>query len=110
MPSAKDKNPEWRDTAVFTLAEVSPLIYDRPFPQDRRVCYALHFLGCCRFGEAAAARCRLYEPDDLIVPSRGQGERLPSNRSTFRLTMQHGSTGIHPGPSTTQGFWVGYRA
>jgi integrase len=145
LPSAKDKDPEWRDTAVFTLAEVATLIYDPAIPQDRRVCYALYFLGCTRFGEAAAARWRLYEPeleplgllriarsystrlkvekdtkaerprrvpvtsqlaailadwklrgwpamfgrkpepDDLIVPSRGQGERLPSNRSSSHM-------------------------
>ena len=145
LPSAKDKDPEWRDTAVFTLAEVSTLVYDPAIPQDRRVCYALYFLGSCRFGEAAAARWRLYEPeveplgllriarsystrlkaekdtkaerprrvpvtpqlaailadwkmhgwpamfgrkpepDDLIVPSRGQGERLPTNRSASHM-------------------------
>ena len=43
LPSAKDKDPEWRDTAVFSLAEVSTLVYDPTIPQDRRVCYALYF-------------------------------------------------------------------
>jgi len=145
LPSAKDKDPEWRDTAVFKLAEVATLVYDPAIPQDRRVCYALYFLGCMRFGEASAARWRHYEPelqplgllrvarsystrlkiekdtkaerprrvpvtpqlaailadwklrgwpamfgrkpkpDDLIVPSRGQGERLPSNRSANHM-------------------------
>ena len=34
------------------------LIYDIAIPQDRRVVYALEFLGCCRFGESAALRWR----------------------------------------------------
>jgi len=58
LPAAKDKDPEWRDTAVFTIAEVATLIYDIAIPQDRRVVYALEFLGCCRFGESAALRWR----------------------------------------------------
>jgi integrase len=145
LPAAKDKDPEWRDGAVFSLGEVATLIYDERIPQDRRVCYALYFLGCARFGEMAALRWRHYdadveplgllriarswstrlhiekdtkaerprkvpvtpqlaallaewklsgwpamfdrkpEPDDLIVPSRGQGERLPSNRSSSHM-------------------------
>jgi len=65
LPSAKDKDPEWRDRAVFDLAEVSTLVYDQAIPQDRRVCYALYFLGCTRFGEAAAIRWRHYDPVQL---------------------------------------------
>jgi hypothetical protein len=32
LPAAKDKDPEWRDTAVFTPAEVATLLYDPAIP------------------------------------------------------------------------------
>jgi integrase len=62
LPAARDKNPEWRDSAVFELWEVALLIADPRIPRDRRVLYALMFLGCCRFGEASALRWRHYDP------------------------------------------------
>lgn len=86
LPSAKDKDPEWRDTAVFHLGEVSTLIYDERIPYDRRVCYALYFLGCTRFGEASAARFRHYEPDleplGLLRIARSYSTRLKVEKDT----------------------------
>jgi hypothetical protein len=52
-----------RPLSYFSLAEVSTLLYDPAVPQDRRVCYALYFLGCTRFGEASALRWRHYESE-----------------------------------------------
>lgn len=145
LPAKKDKTPGWRDTAVFSAAEIEQLVLDARIPQDRRVFYALAFLGCTRFGETAALRWQHYdstlrplgrlqvlrsyntrhklekdtkqerprrvpvtpllakilaewklsgwarlfghppEPEDLIVPSRGQGERLPTYRSANHM-------------------------
>lgn len=62
LPQARDSDPEWRDTAIFELAEVALLVRDERIPEDRRVLYALEFLGCTRFGEASAIRWRSYEP------------------------------------------------
>lgn len=48
-----DANPEWRRSAVFTLAELEQLISDRRIPLDRRVMYGLQGIGGARHGEAA---------------------------------------------------------
>jgi integrase len=62
LPAARDAVPGWRDTAIFELSEVALLVHDERIPWDRRVLYALEFLGCCRFGEASALRWRHYDP------------------------------------------------
>jgi integrase len=71
---------------VFKLAEVATLVYDPAIPQDRRVCYALYFLGCMRFGEASAARWRHYEPDleplGLLRVARSYSTRLKLEKDT----------------------------
>lgn len=69
MPAVRDKDPGWRDTAIFTLAEVLQIVSDERIPQDRRVFYALLFLGCTRFGEAAELRWSDY---DATAKPRGK--------------------------------------
>jgi integrase len=61
LPKKRDKDPEWRTTAIFTRSEIELLISDERIPQDRRVFYALMFLTASRFGEAAALRWRHYD-------------------------------------------------
>jgi len=51
-----DKDPEWRNDAVFTREEVETIIADVRIPPDRRVVYALELLAGVRPGEAAALR------------------------------------------------------
>ncbi len=63
LPARVDADPEWRDTAVFTHAEIEALISDERIPEDRRVVYALLFFTGPRFGEAAALRWRSYQAD-----------------------------------------------
>lgn len=63
LPAVRDKDPGWRDTAVFTAEEVGLLVLDGRVPLDRRVFYALMFLGCARFGEASFLRWKHYRPD-----------------------------------------------
>jgi len=58
----KDKDPEWRPTAVFAREEVETIISCPEIPFDRRVCYALELLSGVRTGEAAALRWRHYDP------------------------------------------------
>lgn len=62
MPKKVDKDPTWRATAVFTHEEIEQLISDPRIPDDRRVFYALLFVGCHRFGEASAQRWGSYDP------------------------------------------------
>jgi integrase len=58
LPKKVDKDRTWRRTAVFTRDEVE-MIISAPVevvPEDRRVMYALLFVGAMRFGEAAALK------------------------------------------------------
>src|SRR5262249_44695346 len=60
--SAKiDKDPTWRSGAVFTREEVEQLISHERIPEDRRVFYAIAFLGGLRTGEVSALRFRPYD-------------------------------------------------
>ena len=62
LPKRVDKDPVWRDGAVFSHAEVEQIISDPRIPADRRVVYALLFLCGLRFGESAALRWEHYDP------------------------------------------------
>ncbi len=68
LPAVRDKDPAWRDTAIFTPEEVRLLVLDERVPLDRRVFHALMFLGCARFGEAAFLRWKHYRPDLRFRP------------------------------------------
>jgi integrase len=59
LPRKEDKEKGWRQRAGFTLAQAVKLTADPRIPEDRRVLYALRFLGGgLRPGEAANARWR----------------------------------------------------
>jgi len=63
LPEKKDKDRTWRRTAVFARDEVETIISAPPdkIPDDRRVMYAVMFLGSMRFGEGAALEWRDYD-------------------------------------------------
>lgn len=61
LPRKADKDPTWRATARFTAEELVAIVTDERIPDDRRVFYALLFMGCTRFGEAAALRWNAYD-------------------------------------------------
>lgn len=63
LPKKIDKNPVWRSGAIFKREEVISAISDVRIPEDRRVLYALEFLGGMRFGEVAALRWNHYQND-----------------------------------------------
>jgi len=63
LPRAVDKDPQWRQGAVFSREEVEALVSDERVPDDRRVAYGLLFLAGLRFGESAALRWRHFEPE-----------------------------------------------
>ena len=56
LPPIEDKKRGWRAQAGFSLPQVITLTTDRRIPEDRRVLYAMRFLGGPRPGEAANAR------------------------------------------------------
>jgi integrase len=56
-----DKDPEWRDGALFTREEAAHMMADLRIPLDRRVVYALGLLAGLRPGEMAALRWRHYD-------------------------------------------------
>ncbi|HWU88839.1 MAG TPA: hypothetical protein VN253_16345 [Kofleriaceae bacterium] len=58
----RDKDPEWRESAVFTREEVEAIISHPEIAVDRRIVYALELLAGVRPGEAAALRWRHYDP------------------------------------------------
>lgn len=58
LPAKEDKDPEWRNTARFSKAEVVRLMTDQALPFDRRILYALKALTGARHGEVAGLRWR----------------------------------------------------
>jgi integrase len=66
LPEKADKDPEWRDAATFTIAEVVQLCTDPRIPSERRVQYAMKALAGMRHGEVAGFRWRLR--DTSAVP------------------------------------------
>lgn len=79
LPRLEDRDPEWRQEAVFTREELERLISDPDIPEDRRVAYALMGLAGLRWGEVAALRWRAYdrtlEPLGQLVISVALSER-----------------------------------
>lgn len=63
LPRREDKDPEWRDTAVFSREEVELLISHPDLPLDRRVAYGLLAMAGLRWGELAALRWRHYDAE-----------------------------------------------
>ncbi|HEY0881623.1 MAG TPA: site-specific integrase, partial [Archangium sp.] len=58
-----DADPEWRPTALFTVAELELLIGDDRLPMDSRVLYALEGIAALRHGEAAGLLWRNVQPE-----------------------------------------------
>lgn len=63
LGTIRDKDPEWRATAVYSRGEVEALISDHRLPQDRRVQWGILALGGLRYGEVAGLRWRHLELD-----------------------------------------------
>jgi hypothetical protein len=86
LPSAKDKDPEWREMAVFDLGEVSTLIYDAAIPEGpprllRAVLSRLHAL---RRGRGAALASLRTERRAARAPriARSYSTRLKAEKDT----------------------------
>lgn len=62
LPEKEDKDPTWREQAVFSMAEARRLCTDSSIPEWRRVAYAVAFLAGLREGELLGRRWRHYRP------------------------------------------------
>jgi len=78
LPPSVDKDPEWRERAVFTREELEALLFDRRIPEDRRILYGLKGLAALRHKEAASLRwSQIVEREPLwgILLSRTKTKR-----------------------------------
>ncbi len=93
-----DKDPEWRNDAVFTREEAETLIADERIPRDRQMVYGLELLAGVRPGEAAALRWRHYDPvikplGKLLV-AKSYNSRKKREKSTKTDAVKH--VPVHP--------------
>lgn len=96
LPPNEDKDPEWRDEAVYTRAELEQLISHDLIRADRRVVYGLKGLAGLRHGEAAALRWKHYDAafkplGRLIVANthRGRGSSKGTKTGVTRWVPVH---------------------
>ncbi len=93
-----DKDPEWRQSAVFTRGEAETLISDPRIPLDRRVVYAFGLLAGMRPGEAAALRWRHYDtarrPLGMITVALSYSTHKGTTGRTKTETVRH--VPVHP--------------
>jgi len=83
LPPAMDKDPAWRETAVFSRAEVIALVTSPELLLDRRMVYGLKALAGLRHGEAAGLRWlhydRTQEPLGKLVVACSYTKRTKTN-------------------------------
>lgn len=58
----KDKDPEWREGALYTRGEAETMISHPQIPADRQLVYGFGLLAGMRPGEIATLRWRHYDP------------------------------------------------
>jgi len=66
LPANRDKDPEWRVGAIFTLEEVETILRSERLPDDRRAIYHMAFLTGMRSGEILGLRWRSYVEDQPL--------------------------------------------
>lgn len=69
LPPPVDKDPEWRDTAVFSREEVAHLVGCPQIPLHRRALYCTLFLTGARVGELLSTKVRSYSRAATPLPS-----------------------------------------
>jgi integrase len=93
-----DKDPEWRNAAVFTHEEVETIISDARIPPDRQMVYALELIAGVRPGEAAALRWRHYDPTvrplGKLLVAKSYNTRKNREKSTKTDAVKH--VPVHP--------------
>lgn len=93
-----DKDPEWRQGAVFDRHEAEALISDPRIPLDRRVVYAFGLLAGLRTGEGAALRWRHYDPTKeplgMLTVALSYATHRGEAKRTKTLSVRH--VPVHP--------------
>jgi integrase len=93
-----DKDPEWRNDAVFARDEVETVISDARIPPDRQVVYGLELLAGVRPGETAALRWRHYDPAvrplGKLLVAKSYNTRKNREKSTKTDAVKH--VPVHP--------------
>lgn len=93
-----DKDPEWRDGALFTREEAQTIISTPKIPPDRQMVYALELLAGVRPGEAAALRWRHYdaamEPLGKLLVAQAYNTRKHRAKGTKTESTKH--VPVHP--------------
>lgn len=107
LPKKKDRDPNWRRTAVFGREEVELLISHDSIPLQRRVLYALLFLAGLRPGEASALRWSAYdtswEPLGLLDIQRAYDTDGRMEKET--KTEQQRLVPVHPTLASVLARW-----
>lgn len=101
-----DKDPEWRDGAVFTREEAEHLLADTRIPLDRRIVYALGLLAGLRPGEGAALRWRHYlEREHLgcLVVALAYSTSRSETKRTKTESVRH--VPVHPSLAAMLAEW-----
>ncbi|AAK94347.1 integrase Int [Myxococcus phage Mx8] len=111
IPAIRDADPRWRDSAVYSRAEVVALITDERIPLERRVLYAVAFVGAVRIGEASALQVRDW--DGTVNPlgklwvtktfNHKVGEVYETTKTDTPRQMP-----VHPWLSTMLASWLAY--
>jgi integrase len=61
LPPKRDKDPTWRQRAVYSQTEIEQLLFSPEIPDDRRMLYSLQALAGLRGNEAIGRRWRDYD-------------------------------------------------
>ena len=86
-----DKDPEWRETAIYSRDEIAGLMFDPRIPADRRLFYACSYLAGRRLGEVSGLRFRhvdlTAEPLGAIVFARSYARGPTKTNTTVRMPI-----------------------
>ena len=88
-----DKDPEWRDGALFTRDEAETIISHPDIPDDRRIFYACMLLAGLRPGEVAALRWRHFDatsaPLGRLAVALAYNTRKGTTKGTKTNAVRH---------------------
>lgn len=86
-----DKDPEWRETAIYTREELHALMFDERIPFDRRLFYTIGYLAGRRLGEISGLRVRHLDLDEqplgAIVFARSYARDRTKTNKTIRMPV-----------------------
>lgn len=93
LPEKMDKDPEWRDRAVWEMQEVIALVTDERLPVERRVQYALKSLAGLRHGEVAGLRWRNWDDTEKPLTKLSIARSYNNKRTKTKVTRP---VPVHP--------------